>query len=204
MFYDKSLFPWLPAFEENWQTIRDEVTSIGEDGFIPWPERDYYNFGWKILGLYGWGIRFDKHCDQCPVTTRLIEAIPGIQNAGVSRMDPHTHIKAHANNAPEGLLRLHVPLIVPEGCTFRVQDVTRTWTEGECFVFDDCLEHEAWNNSDKQRIVLLVDFPATDLVYYPARPKKVEGFVNMLLGKRTKFNYLPEGKTKEEMFEKVA
>jgi aspartyl/asparaginyl beta-hydroxylase (cupin superfamily) len=199
MYYDNSVFPWLPAFEENWEKIRDEVIAIGDEGFLPWPEREYYNFGWKVFGLYGFGVRFDKHCDMCPVTSSLIEKIPGVENAGFSRMNPYTHIKAHRNGAPEGVLRLHVPLIVPEGCVFRVEDSYRTWTEGECFVFDDCLDHEAWNRSDKNRIVLLVDFPATDLVHYPSVRHKTKRFLNRLAGIPTEYNYLPAGKTKEEV-----
>lgn len=199
MYYDNAIFPWLAEIEDNWQTIRDEVVALGDDGFLPWPERHYYNFGWKIFGLYGWGVRFDKHCEMCPKTAALIEKIPGLENAGFSRMSPHTHIKAHRNMAPEGVLRLHVPLIIPEGCEFRVEDTKRTWKEGECFVFDDCLDHEAWNRSDKQRIVLLCDFPATDLVYYPSMRHKTKRFVSKLMGWQTEFNYLPAGKTKEEV-----
>jgi aspartyl/asparaginyl beta-hydroxylase (cupin superfamily) len=51
----------------------------------------------------------------------------------------------------------HVPLIVPPGCGFRVGETTREWTVGEAFVFDDTIEHEAWNDSDELRVVLIVD-----------------------------------------------
>ncbi len=199
MYYDTSLFPWLKPFQDNWERIRDEVVALGDTGFMPWPEREYYNFGWRVYGLYGWGVRLDKHADACPYTTSLVEQVPGLSNAGFSRMNPQTHIRRHRNEAPEGILRAHVPLIVPEGCVFCVEETERTWTEGECFVFDDCLYHEAWNHSHEQRIVLLIDFPAHDLVYHKPRPKRVKGLWDKLTGARTEFNYLPVGKTREQV-----
>jgi beta-hydroxylase len=53
-----------------------------------------------------------------------------------------------------------------------VGDETRTWQEGKCMVFDDTVEHEAWNKSDQSRVVLIVDFKAPELVVNPPKPKK--------------------------------
>lgn len=52
---------------------------------------------------------------------------------------------------------IHLPLIVPDGCAFRVGGETRQWKEGEAFAFDDTIEHEAWNRSEKPRVVLIFD-----------------------------------------------
>jgi aspartyl/asparaginyl beta-hydroxylase (cupin superfamily) len=52
---------------------------------------------------------------------------------------------------------IHLPLVVPSGCRFRVGGETREWREGEAFAFDDTIEHEAWNNSDEPRVVLILD-----------------------------------------------
>jgi len=52
---------------------------------------------------------------------------------------------------------IHLPLIVPEGCEFRVGGETRPWVQGRAFAFDDTIEHEAWNRSDRDRAVLIVD-----------------------------------------------
>jgi ornithine lipid ester-linked acyl 2-hydroxylase len=41
-----------------------------------------------------------------------------------------------------------------------VADETRTWNEGQCLVFDDTSEHEAWNRGASTRVVLLLDFKA--------------------------------------------
>ena len=33
----------------------------------------------------------------------------------------------------------------------------REWRQGHAWVFDDTIEHEAWNDSDQTRVVLLFD-----------------------------------------------
>jgi aspartate beta-hydroxylase len=75
----------------------------------------------------------------------------------VSRMRAGTHIAAH--RGPTNLrLRCHLGIAVPRGdCAIRVSDETRRWTEGRCLVFDDYFEHEAWNHTSEDRIVLIVD-----------------------------------------------
>jgi aspartyl/asparaginyl beta-hydroxylase (cupin superfamily) len=69
---------------------------------------------------------------------------------------PHTRIPPHTGVANTRLV-VHLPLIVPEGCGFRVGNETRPWREGEAWVFDDTIEHEAWNDSDRPRAVLIFD-----------------------------------------------
>ena len=54
-------------------------------------------------------------------------------------------------------LTVHLPLIVPPGCWFRVGSETREWEPGRAFVFDDTIEHEAWNGADVPRAVLILD-----------------------------------------------
>jgi aspartate beta-hydroxylase len=48
-------------------------------------------------------------------------------------------------------------LIVPPGCGFRVGSEVREWQPGTALVFDDTIEHEAWNDSDEQRVVMIFD-----------------------------------------------
>ena len=52
----------------------------------------------------------------------------------------------------------HLPIIVPENCgALRVGSEQRAWVEGETLIFDDSIEHEAWNTSNKERVVLLFE-----------------------------------------------
>ncbi len=52
---------------------------------------------------------------------------------------------------------MHLPLIVPEDCRFRVGNETREWKEGKAWVFDDTIDHEAWNDSDELRVIMMID-----------------------------------------------
>ena len=56
-------------------------------------------------------------------------------------------------------LTAHLALDIPEGDVgIRVANETRRWEEGKVLVFDDSFEHEVWNNSDKERAILLINF----------------------------------------------
>jgi len=78
--------------------------------------------------------------------------------AGFSLLKPHCHIHPHRGYAGQ-FLRCHLPLIVPDGdCALRVAGETRRWQVGRPVIFADRVEHEAWNNTDEPRIVLLLDF----------------------------------------------
>ncbi|MGD0866402.1 MAG: aspartyl/asparaginyl beta-hydroxylase domain-containing protein, partial [Rhizomicrobium sp.] len=50
---------------------------------------------------------------------------------------------------------VHLPLVVPPGCGFRVGGRQREWQPGKAFVFDDSIDHEAWNDSDEPRAILI-------------------------------------------------
>jgi aspartyl/asparaginyl beta-hydroxylase (cupin superfamily) len=90
--------------------------------------------------------------------------VPGASpNAMFSLLAPRTRIPPHTGVANTRLV-CHLPLIVPSNCGFRCGATTRDWRIGESFVFDDTIEHEAWNDSDELRVVLIVDLwaPALD------------------------------------------
>lgn len=156
-FYEVADFPFVPALEANWPSIRAELEQLQSKHFIPWSERYLYQDGWTTFGLYAFGIRIEKNCQLCPRTATLIESIPNLITAGFSALGPHTHIAPHAGY-PDGVLRCHLGLSVPAACGIRVGDAVRHWQEGHCLIFDDTFEHEAWNRSDETRIVLLLDF----------------------------------------------
>ena len=51
----------------------------------------------------------------------------------------------------------HIPLVVPGECRLRVGAETREVVEGKAMIFDDSFEHEAWNDSNSVRAVLLFE-----------------------------------------------
>ena len=81
-----------------------------------------------------------------------------------SLLKPHTHIPAHVGVSNARLV-VHLPLILPPDCRFRVGNEVREWRVGQALVFDDTIEHEAWNDSDALRVNLIFDIwhPALDV-----------------------------------------
>ena len=103
----------------------------------------------------------------CPVTTEILESHHSrlmtdtpFSFAFFSTLHGNTSIKAH--HGPCNLrVRCHFPLIVPTeqdgDCGMQIgHDIVR-WVPNEPIFFDDCYEHKVWNNTDKERVVLLFD-----------------------------------------------
>jgi aspartate beta-hydroxylase len=159
--HDGDEFPIVGYLESNFPAIRAEILALEGKSFHRESERIARTGDWDVAFLYERGRRHDEVCDACPVTTHGIEAYPTIRTAAgliyVSRMRPMTHIAPH--RGPTNLrLRCHLAISAPAGdCAIRVGDETRRWHEGKCLVFDDFLVHEAWNHTDEDRVVLIVD-----------------------------------------------
>ena len=108
------------------------------------------------------GKLYEDHRRACPKTAALLDQVPFplVQNrspaALFSILQPKTHIPAHTG---AGNIRLlcHLPLILPGNCRFRVGSSVLEWKMGEAMVFDDSIEHEAWNDSDQRRAVMIFD-----------------------------------------------
>ena len=171
MFKNAADYEFTQMLEANWQVIRQELEQINQKNFLDWPEKYLYGQGWKTFGLYGFGMKLHKNCQICPETTKLLEQIPNMVTAGFSSLNAGTHIAAHTGY-PDGVLRCHLGLIGCDGCSLRVGDEVRNWQEGKCLVFDDTTEHEAWNRSDRTRVVLLIDFKSDDLLAQEIEDKK--------------------------------
>ena len=73
-----------------------------------------------------------------------------------SLLKPKTRIPPHCGVSNVRLVT-HLPLIVPPDCGFRVGNDIREWVPGQAWVFDDTIEHEAWNDSDQLRVILMFD-----------------------------------------------
>lgn len=157
MFHDPVAYPFTSTLEGGWLKIREELENLHRSNFIPWPERFLYGQGWDVFGFYAFGKKIPRNCELCPETTRLIEQVPGLTTAGFSSLAPGTHIAAHVGYT-SAVLRCHLGLVVPDGCTMRVGSETRQWQEGRCLVFDDTVEHEVWHRGDRPRVILLLDF----------------------------------------------
>ena len=157
MFLPPEQFPFTEILRAGWQDIRAEYEALDPDRFKPWVQREMYGHGWAIFGFHASGRPIAHNCARCPKTAALLAGVPGLTLAGFSRMSPHSHVATHVGWA-KSVYRLHLGLVVPEGCTLRVADEVRAWREGEILIFDDTVPHEAFNRSDEIRTVLLLDF----------------------------------------------
>ncbi len=159
--HDPRDFPLVRYLESSYPAIRAEILALADTRFHRESERIARTGDWDVAFFYERGRRHDEVCAACPVTAHGIEAHPTIRTAAglvyVSRMRAATHISSH--RGPTNLrVRCHLAIKVPTGdCAIRVADRTRRWQEGKCLVFDDYLDHEAWNHTDEDRIVLIVD-----------------------------------------------
>ena len=160
MFYEAKAFTFTAALEANWAAIYREYQGVGAH-LIDWFERELYGEGWKVYGLYDFphGKPLPENVQRCPLTAELVARhVPRHGAAGFSVLKPHTRIQPHVGYRGQ-FLRCHLGLKIPGGqCGLKVAGETRRWREGEVLVFDDRFEHEAWNDNDEERVVLLMDF----------------------------------------------
>lgn len=160
MFYEAKQFGFTAPLQERWREIYQEYLLV-QDRTIDWFEHELYGEGWKVFGLYDFphGRPIAGNIDLCPLTASLVERhVPRHGAVGFSVLQPGTRIQPHAGY-PGAFLRCHLGLRVPDGdCGLRVAGATRSWREGELLVLDDRLEHEAWNITSVDRVVLLIDF----------------------------------------------
>lgn len=175
-FYDPEDFDWLPALEARTGDIREEfLSAYREDNgeFVPYvdhpdsaPLNQWAELNrsprWSVLFLWKDGQRIDSACARCPRTAAAVESVPQVFIPGLaptvnfSVLAPRTRIPPHTGSTNVRLI-VHLPLIVPEGCAYRVGHDNRVWEEGKAWVFDDTIEHEAWNGSDRPRAILMFD-----------------------------------------------
>ncbi len=160
-------FPWIDSVEAAWPDIVAELQGVQRTRSIPaFQEISPTQLAltqddrWTTYFLYGYGSRTDENCEACPATEAALKLIPGMSTAMFSILAPGKTIPPH-RGPYNGVLRYHLGLTIPDRTDqvgIRVGDETRRWAAGKSLVFDDTFEHEAWNHSDEERVVLFVDF----------------------------------------------
>jgi len=202
-FFDREYFPWLPELEAATPMIQAELAGVLDDEVAaaelePYMQRNEdepleqwvelnRSARWSAYHFALYGRAYESHRRKCPFTAALLDrmpqpSIPDRSPASLfSILDPHTHIPAH-NGAANIRLLCHLPLILPPDCRFRVGNETRQWRIGEAFLFDDTIEHEAWNDSDQRRAVLIFD------VWHPLLSADERDFVTRAMTALDDFN----------------
>jgi aspartyl/asparaginyl beta-hydroxylase (cupin superfamily) len=175
-YFDRSHFPWLAELEARAAEIRSELQALmaeGDRGFGPyiafeptqpvnqWAELNH-SPRWSAWFFWRDGERQQENCARCPATAEALAAAPLLDIPGkgptamFSILGPRTRIPPHTGS-DNVRATVHLPLIVPEGCGLRVGAESRTFRAGEAWAFDDTIEHEAWNDSDAPRAILILD-----------------------------------------------
>jgi hypothetical protein len=173
-FFERAEFGWVAALEAAAPAIRDELAAVlaDDDALIPYvaadenrPAKRHALLGdpsWGAFHLLRRGEPVAGNADRCPATMAALAAAPIPYIAGRSPMAlfsvlrPGTHIPPHHGMLNTRLI-CHLPLIVPPGARLRVGNETRDVRADEAMIFDDSIEHEAWNDGASTRVVLLFE-----------------------------------------------
>jgi aspartate beta-hydroxylase len=175
-FFRREDFPWLNALEAATDDIAAEaLAALAGDraGFKPYvdfpataPVDQWaplnHSLDWSVYNLLDDGAPVSDHIDKCPKTAAVLAQLPLCNipdyapGAYFSVLKPRTRLPAHTGTTNTRSI-VHLPLAIPEGCGFRVGSQVRAWQKGKAWVFDDTIDHEAWNDSDRIRIVLIFD-----------------------------------------------
>ena len=175
-FFAREHFSWLESVEAATESIRDEMIAVlssdaaGIEPYIAFqdglPLRQWQELNhsrrWSAYFLWNQGRKEESHFARCPRTAQILSSVPQVDIPGrgptafFSILEAHTKIPAHTG-VTNTRVTVHLPLIVPPGCGFRVGGEVREWKVGTAWVFDDTIEHEAWNDSDAPRAVLIFD-----------------------------------------------
>lgn len=176
-YFARELFEWYGELERNTEVIRAELLDVlhqaqGIEPFLTFPSPDlvpqFLGSGpqgppaWDAFFFYRHGVRYDENCARCPRTVAILEALPlprireHAPEVCFSVLAPGTHILPH-HGVTNTRVVTHLPLIVPDQCAIKVGGAEHAWQEGRCVTFDDTFEHEAWNRSDRTRVVLILD-----------------------------------------------
>ena len=174
-FYPREVLPWLQRLEAATADIRSELLQVLKEdaAFRPYVERHARlphlnalglldNPAWSAFFLWKNGELVADNAARCPKTVAALADVPLAFVKGrspsviFSLLRPGAHIPPHTGEVNTRLI-CHLPLIVPPNCALRVGNETRPVVEGKAWVFDDTIEHEAWNRSDQTRVILLFE-----------------------------------------------
>ncbi len=161
--FSEETFPELQPLKDNWETIRDEAlglqnhikaaTGNNDAGF-----NTFFKRGWKRFYLKWYSEAHPSAEQLCPVTTRLVNSVPGIKAAMFAELPAGSHLGKH-RDPYAGSVRYHLGLSTPndDGCFIEVDGESRSWRDGEAIIFDETFVHWATNGSDRTRIILFCD-----------------------------------------------
>jgi hypothetical protein len=163
-FFDESEFEWTGILKNSFPEIRAALEPLMQDGdgelkpyfdeVLQYPPRN-----WKTIGFYFWGKKDYENLKRFPGMARVLSRIPGLVTASFNMLEPHSRIRPHFGET-NAVYRVHLGVKVPAAlpsCGFTVKGESRSWEEGGLLVFLDANVHEAFNDTDERRYILLLD-----------------------------------------------
>lgn len=176
-FYDPADYEWAHHFLKNKDVIINEFKDALSNPQLFDP---YFNYlfsttdgGWKTVGLKFWSINNYKNQKYFPEITKIINEVPGLISASFSKLEANSEIIPH-NGDSNGFFRCHLGIEIPgklPECGFEVEGEQRSWGNGEILIFCDALYHKAWNNTSKERYIMIFDIIREE--YLPQRNKLI-------------------------------
>ncbi|WP_260925539.1 aspartyl/asparaginyl beta-hydroxylase domain-containing protein [Novosphingobium sp. 9] len=163
---DPAPVPGIELLRANWQAIAAEARAVlAERDAVPAFAKispDHRRIApsakWKSFFFKGYGYDSPMNRAKCPQTAALVDRIPNVVVAFYSVFEPGTDVPSH-HGVTKAMLNVHLGLSVPGGsevCGIKVDGEDHGWREGELFVFDETYEHEAWNHTDRARVILFL------------------------------------------------
>ncbi len=206
-YYDPKKHTWVADLEKEVPIIKAEIESLlnkeGKSMQAYFQSSMVEGKGkWRSIAFLVWGIQRPKYAKQCPQTMEILKRIPGLTSASISLLEPHTQIKGHHGDT-NGIMRCHLGLSIPRGlpeCGFEVNGEKRAWENGQLLMFCDAKFHRAWNDSDENRFIMIIDVVKKEFL---KDKRKICFKVSAILGLLKLYEVLPFSKKLHPFFQKL-
>jgi aspartyl/asparaginyl beta-hydroxylase (cupin superfamily) len=165
-YYEAKSIQALSDIEHNWTELKEEITTFikeKDSAFIS-NKAEYshidLNDGWSIVKFLFWGKKVSgEFKNKCPKTMGYLNKVPGLVSLSISKLAPKSVLAEHSGDT-NAIMRCHLGVEIPAGLPevgLKVNGEERGWVEGKWVIFNDAYRHSAWNNTDKRRIVIIID-----------------------------------------------
>jgi aspartyl/asparaginyl beta-hydroxylase (cupin superfamily) len=160
---------WVKLLETNSQEIKTElesyISTVGKENLSKYYSYATSTNGWLTIPIVFFTIINKSTISFFPKTCSIINQIPELITAEFSILEPHTKINAHEGYSKQ-IMRTHLGLKIPkDDLAIKCNNEIKKWEDGFTLSFNDGYLHEAWNNSNEERWVLMIDTPIPNSIY---------------------------------------
>jgi len=202
-YHDPYIWDFTTVLENNADIIKKEFENLEQSLFHPWPEIDLFKKGdqkgkgWDVFGLFAFGKVHPTNIELCPKTYEIVKNIPGCSTAAFSVLTANSKILPHVGyyGYSEMVLRCHLGIKIPKDCYLLVNSIAKTWEDGKTLVFDDTYLHSAVNNSNVDRVILLLDFSTGIPVDSQPEVRSQSDYLDQIT---SKFGYVDRNKDQKQ------